>query len=274
MPLGGAPNLKPRSTSSEPLRSTPISDFDAQQYYQDFQNRKPNHQNASEIIKELSQGLKKAEVEAQVDEDYKYFIPRCQQAKILSFDVIFKYIVMKKLSYNAQKATEMARWVTEHSSSLFATLVCRERSEDICSLVEEGVSDGDLPLRRKFSGHTFYFQKQSGDIISAMQHWDLEDLKEFGKAQYQFIAPVFTPGQREVYGDNIILPFIRHNGIITMEPTYGGYSRVFQKSIHPSHHEFWDRSTPQVISGVLRCSIPFTDFYALGTRKACGHQTT
>lgn len=274
MPAGGEPNLTPRLTSSETLRSNPVSDFDAQIYHQEFQKCRRNHQDVSQIITKLKESLKETRVEAQIGEQYKYFTPRCQQAKILSFNVIFKYIVMTKLSDNAQKAAEMAREVAEHSRSLFATLVYKERSEHICSLVEEGVSDGDLPLERKDSGDRCHFQKQSGDIISTMQHWDSKALMQFGKTQFQFLAPVFTLGQQEVYGDNIILPFIKHDGKIVEEPSYGGYSQVFQKSIHPSHHEFWDRSTPQVIGNVPRCSMLCTDFHALGTRKACGHQTT
>lgn len=258
MPAGGEPNLTPRPASFETIRSTPFRDFDAQQYQQYFQYCRQNPRNVSEIIRNLKEGLRAAEVEAQVDEQYKYFIPRCQQAEILSFTVVFEYIVMKNFSYNAQKAIEMAKGIAENSRSLFATLVCKERSEDICSLVEEGVSDGDLPLSRKFSGHIFHFEKQSGEIISAMQHWDLGVLKRFGKAQYRFIAPVFKLGQQEAYGDNIILPFIRHDGNIKVETTFGGYSRVFQKSIHPSHHELWDRGTPQVIIG---CSQMFNTMY-------------
>jgi len=256
------------------LRSTTVSNFDAQQYHQHFQYCRQNPQNVSEIIRKLKEGLIAAEVEAQVDEQYKYFIPRCQQAGILSLTVIFQYIVTKNLSYNAQEAIEMAKGIAENSRSLFATLVCKERSEDICSLVEEGVSDRDLPLQRKFLGPIFQFQKQNGEIISAMKHWDLGVLKRFGKAQYRFIAPVFTLGQQVVYGDNIILPFIKHDSNIRVEPTYGGYSRVFQKSIHPSHHEFWDRGTPQVTVGVPKHLTSYTDFHAQGTPKTCGDQAT
>jgi len=189
-------------------------------------------------------------VEAHVDQQYSYFVPRCQQAEILSFGVIFDYISMKNPSYSHQRVSEIAENVAQHSTSLFATLVCIGRDEDICSLADEGVTDKDLPLERKSSGtrNAQCFTKRNGEVIKSIQYWGSQDVKEFGKAQYGFIAPIFTPGQQENYDSNVILPFIKPDGEIEKDPAYGGYSQVFRKAIHPSHHEFWDKSTPQVIA--------------------------
>lgn len=244
--------IMPDTASSKTPPSTALSDSDAHKYFLSIQSPEGSLKDAVIFAKTLRKRLENVEEEAHAGEEFIYFVPRCQQATIISFTAILEYIVLTNPSYDASKAIDIARWIENHSKSLFATLLYTKRGEDIYSLVEERICDKDLPFQRKpLSGDLkeFNLQRREGGFISTMQHWDQKDLRNFGKAQYKFIAPVFRPGQDKKYGDNIILPFIRRNDEVVVPPAYGGYSQVFQKAIHPSHHEFWDKSTCEVGSG-------------------------
>lgn len=115
---------------------------------------------------------------------------------------------------------------------------------DDCRGWAEHISDEQLPLKRIIGDwRDYYLKVRNGETIGSLKTWDDND-REFYKAQQLMTAPFFELGQHYNFDDTTVLPYIDFAAAEGEAKGYrgGGYSEIHIRSIHPSHHNFWDCS--------------------------------
>jgi len=126
---------------------------------------------------------------------------------------------------------------------VFAILACLKKGPEVRFLLSEGVSDKDLPFkRRRNENRDFELQRKSGEVIKAFESWSDNDIEEFDRIQWWMISPIFEDKGHYELEDATILPFIPFTtNSDTEQKKEGGYSEVYAARIHPAHHNFWPR---------------------------------
>ncbi|TVY20106.1 Cyclin-dependent kinase 6 [Lachnellula arida] len=170
-----------------------------------------------------------------------FFVPRAAQDELLTRDAIAKDIQARNPDIGEDTALESAEKARECAKQLFATLAYIRKGADICPLLQEGITDQDLPLVRASDG-SFSLQRRTGEPIKTFEEWNDEDLEQFDRVQYWMTAPVFQDKKHYNLDENAILPFMKFKSSETQQAKQGGYSEVFPVRIHPAHHEFWEPS--------------------------------
>jgi hypothetical protein len=122
-----------------------------------------------------------------------------------------------------------------------------KKGGEIYTLLREGVTDDDLPLRREFfneiDDRQWVLQGRTGKPIKTLDGWSRRSREKFSDVQRLMTSPVFDLGEHYELDDNIVLPFISFRmNEKALEFRGGGYSEVFIRHIHPSHHRFWEHS--------------------------------
>lgn len=132
---------------------------------------------------------------------------------------------------------------------IFAILAYMKKGSEICFLLRDGVSDQDLPLRRRHNDSgDFLLERESGVPIKTFERWDDKDREDFDRIQWWMLAPVFEDKEHYDLDDNIILPFIPfESNPETEKKKEGGYSEVYAVRLHPAHHMFWARARSEVL---------------------------
>lgn len=181
---------------------------------------------------------------------HSFFVPRSVQKDLITVPIVAKDILARNPSIGESLAAEYAKKTCEHAQRLYATLAYVKRGADICNLLDEGVTDKDLPLRRqpndrsKFALHRQEIQEDKGTVltilrpISAMLDWPDKALEKFDRVQWWMNAPVFVSGKRHIFDSETVLPFIECETQQEKEVGKGGYSKVYVRRIHHSHHDF------------------------------------
>jgi hypothetical protein len=174
-----------------------------------------------------------------------FFVPRRAQDELLTKDAIAKDIQARNADIGEEEALEYADKACECAKQLCATLAYVGKGANICRLLQEGITDRDLPLVRASDG-SFALQRQTGESIKTFEEWSDEDLEDFDRIQYWMTAPVFQDKKHYNLDENAILPFMKFKASETQQAKQGGYSEVFPVRIHPAHHEFWEASGSEV----------------------------
>lgn len=177
---------------------------------------------------------------------HSFIVPNSAQESLITINAVAKEI-QAGYRLGLEEAVERAEEVCQSARHLFAILAYMKRGAEICTLLEEGVSDTDLPLMRESDDqHRFALKRKSGKPIKIMEKWCDKDLEKFDRYQYWMTAPIFEDKQHYPLHDNTILPFFPVKPDAgTEEPKQGGYSEVYRVRVHPSHHKFWKRSAPE-----------------------------
>lgn len=137
---------------------------------------------------------------------------------------------------------------------VFAILVLCEKPNAIPRFLEEGVSDGDLPLHKLAAldnSPNIYnlSRKQEKTKLKCFSGWSYTAVWRFEEWQWTTIAPFFQRASRNdvkhlALQDQAALPFTQDSRFTYDTPTYerlefeGGFSNVFKVDIHPDHHGF------------------------------------
>ncbi|EON60848.1 CMGC/CDK protein kinase [Coniosporium apollinis CBS 100218] len=176
-----------------------------------------------------------------------FIVPNCAQESLITIAAVAKEIQAGN-RFGPAEAVERAKEVCQSARHLFAILAYMKRGAEICTLLEEGVSDKDLPLLRRSDGQQrFALKLKKGESLKTMEKWSDKDLEKFDRYQYWMTAPVFKDKRHYNLHDNTILPFIPFKpDAETEEPKQGGYSEVYPVRVHPSHHQFWKRSASEI----------------------------
>ncbi|KAJ0120691.1 protein kinase [Diaporthe amygdali] len=137
---------------------------------------------------------------------------------------------------------------------VLAILIIIQKTKDILKILEDGVSDSDLPLikvprPRDEKLFDLRLSREPATVLRGFQSWDQLSIRNFEEWQWTTLPLVFSrsKGHREVthhlLQDQIILPFVKTN--LGNEPHIshktaleGGFASVFKVAIHPQHHNF------------------------------------
>jgi hypothetical protein len=138
----------------------------------------------------------------------------------------------------------LAKKISLVAPKMFAILAYMKKGAEICSLLKDGLSDDDLPLKRKANGKGEYKLFRKPEVpIETFEHWSDRDVEDFDRYQYWMIAPVFEDRGHYELEDSHILPFMPYETTPETEKKHGGsYSVVYVARIHPAHHKFWGRT--------------------------------
>ena len=182
----------------------------------------------------------------------KFIVPQCAQQSLINESVVESAIRSEQPDINGTELVDYVQKICQDARRLFATLAYMRKEGEICRFVRDGVTDDDLPLRRKFDNGDDYVQwrleGKYGKRIEALESWKTRHREKFSNTQCLMTSPVFELRKHYELDNGIILPFIgfTHEEGKELEFRGGGYSEVLIKCIHPSHHTFWERSTSTV----------------------------
>jgi hypothetical protein len=149
------------------------------------------------------------------------------------------------------------------ATKLFALLLCHWGiSRDILKLIEEGISDTDLPFTRVYQNSRGYTlakkEHDSGDlkdhqacVIKTFSTWRAADLVPLLREQWMVLSPVFgaeLPGVSPHYEFEhwTILPFVEDQERVEGGMKYSGYSESWTLRIHPAHQNIILPADPSV----------------------------
>jgi hypothetical protein len=125
--------------------------------------------------------------------------------------------------------------------------------ETIFELLEERISDADLPLRPLDESAPFKVRrrKYEGSPVQCLRSWGPTKIKAFCNEQWAMVSPFFARGdhngvQHYRLEPQDILPFTEDSRDKLVEGQKsgvlqsGGFGEVFKVRIHPDHHNFHD----------------------------------
>ncbi|CZR67922.1 uncharacterized protein PAC_17821 [Phialocephala subalpina] len=174
-----------------------------------------------------------------------FLIPRSALKKLITPANVAQDLQSSNPDTSDTEAEEYASTICFCARRLYATLAYIKKSADIKELLEEGITDNDLPfLRQPNKRSRFALHRRNGEAIKTLEAWEDSRLKKFDRYQWWMNSPVFKLN-KEPYelNDKTILPFVDFEmpeGIETKKQ--GGYSEVYPVRVHPAHHEFWHSS--------------------------------
>lgn len=175
----------------------------------------------------------------------KYIVPRDQMELLITEPVVTEEI---RDYVEDEKVTKYSRQICNCSKQLFSALAYARKTADIICLVDGGITDEDLPFRRNLEKQETldlqcFLEGKKGKRIQSLENWTRKEREKFSQKQHMFTAPVFERGQHHDLDAHAILPFLdpERNDNNCRQASGGGYSKVFKRTIHPSHHNFWER---------------------------------
>ncbi|KAF2796752.1 kinase-like protein, partial [Melanomma pulvis-pyrius CBS 109.77] len=131
----------------------------------------------------------------------------------------------------------LAQTICESAPRLFATLGYIKKEREIAHLLDEEISDKDLPFEIQKSTtpeNKYALQGKGGKKIKCIAQWTDKVSEKFHRHQWWMNAPVFKEGVHHDLDNNDMLPIINR----TAATIAGGFSKVYLAEIHSSHHNF------------------------------------
>lgn len=177
-----------------------------------------------------------------------FIVPISAQELLITATNIERDILARDHNISPAEAKHVAEKACLVARKLFAILAYMKKGLEICSLLNDGVSDYDLPLTRKCDDKgEFTLERDSGEPIETFKKWSKSNIEKFDRIQWWMIAPVFEVKEHYELDDSIILPFtpFKTNAEIEWKKE-GGYSEVYAVRVHPSHHKFGELLEPEV----------------------------
>ncbi|KAK0609728.1 kinase-like domain-containing protein [Bombardia bombarda] len=155
--------------------------------------------------------------------------------------------------YNAHHTNMDGKSMFTSRRKLFAVLSLLEKVASIDDFIRLNIHDNDLPFILKKSNrpgpYNCFVHKDAKDVekaepLGCFEGWKDLELEGFNANQWQFLAPYFAFGTKDVpkvqhysYEDNVILPFIKSEGDDDDDDAReGGFSDVWRVRIHHAHH--------------------------------------
>lgn len=177
-----------------------------------------------------------------------YIVPTCALESLITVGNIEKDIGARSDGIEHDKIKDVAEEVCRIARKVFAILAYMKMGPEIFSLLRDGVSDADLPLRwGRNDEREFILERKSGMHIDTFNGWTDDNIEDFERFQWWMLAPVFDDKEHYELDDNIILPFIPFKtNAETEQKKEGAYSEVYAVRCHPAHHSFWKRSRSEV----------------------------
>lgn len=181
------------------------------------------------------------------EETHRFFIPESSKKEILTKDVIMTELEVSHQGIDEAVANDRANVVFERAKNLFGILAYMKKGGEVWALIEEGISDADLPFERcQGEADPFSLRRKSGEKV--LQQWERKERETFSREQWCMLAPVFEDKKHHVLHKNTVLPFITIDSGRGEQGSLsgGGYSEVFTTRIHNAHHMFSDYWTAEV----------------------------
>jgi hypothetical protein len=173
---------------------------------------------------------------------HDYLVPICKQRSLITVENIKKDILEGDENIKPAEIEDVVAKVYDIAPKVFVTLAYMKRGHEICGLLRDGISDKDLPLSIKKNELGYFTLERISQVpIKTFERWDDDEKEDFDRIQWWMMAPVFRSKEHHELDESAILPFIPFEGNEeTEEKKEGGYSEVYARLIHPSHHNFWD----------------------------------
>jgi hypothetical protein len=186
--------------------------------------------------------------QARIPYQREFFIPLSELEKLITASVV-EEILNENRDMKPADARTYANRVEQSSKKLFAILSYLKNGTAIRSLLDNKLSDQDLPFKLTVEDWSLW-RREPEERIQAFDKWDDQKREDFERIQWWMIAPVFDKENLDclMLANEAILPFIpieeheKENGEIPYMKM-GGYSEVTAYRIHPAHHNFWDWDT-------------------------------
>lgn len=178
-----------------------------------------------------------------------FIVPRCRQESLITVPAVAKDIRTGDSTISEEVALKFAKQACQSARKLYATLAYVKKGPDICGLLQEGITDEDLPLVPIAKGdRENALHRRDGTSISTFENWADKHLEKFDRVQWWMTAPVFKEGAHYELDDKEMLPFIPFTDNDNVPETKrGGYSEVYPVRVHPSHHEFWENKSKSAV---------------------------
>ena len=162
------------------------------------------------------------------------------------------------------------------ATRIFAILLASSMDiqEGICDLLDEGITDVNLPFVRvplygverggRSSSSSFTLAKyehtncqregHAGCGIRALSNWGRFQIETLSRDQWLALAPVFRRASKGIphyhFEDNTVFPFTEDDENNNEKLKSGGYSEVWPVRIHPAHQDIIRSSDPSVSSNL------------------------
>jgi hypothetical protein len=202
-------------------------------------------------LRRLQEGLKAVRVPCSVDQPQE-FIPPTALQRLLEDNV--EDFLREKSLVDADRVPSFKELILEKAPKLSATLIDLKKEKFMTPLLQEGITDDDLPfIKPRTKGIFTSLLTRKGQPIRTLKDWDSQSIENFWKKQYRVLSPIFRQGEHYELDVLHPLPFIDIDTTPDYEPSAaGGYGKVTQKYIHPDHHELGDPRVRDVsLQGVL-----------------------
>jgi hypothetical protein len=173
---------------------------------------------------------------------HDYFVPICKQKSLITVESIKQDILEGGDNIELAEIEDVAAKVYNTAPKMFAALAYMKKGHEICALLRDGISDKDIPLSvGKNEEGDFTLERVSQVPIKTFERWNDDEKETFDRIQWWMMAPVFKSKEHYDLDESTILPFIPFEGNEeTEKKKEGGYSEVYARLIHSSHHNFWD----------------------------------
>lgn len=184
-------------------------------------------------------------------EGNQYFIPADKLEELVTLNSIEGEIKECHISFAHDEASyQFAERISKTAPKLFAILVLIQKSRFISSFLIEGLDDAHLPFIRSNKSVTGgKFKLCSGlhpnQPIACMDKWRKPRVEEFARVQWYVLAPIFEQSDEVLHytlNDNCVLPFLGRS----KSCDEGGFSTVYEITIHPAHQFLLNSSSPKV----------------------------
>jgi hypothetical protein len=195
-----------------------------------------------EMSKPLRQQLDEAKQRISKS-DFSWIIPKCQLDAIITYENVVSDISLKSPDLSDDKVHDYAKIVVDKAKSLYASLVLSNRNASVQGLLDEEISDADLPLmycrpEKKQPGTAqTSFSTSSGRPVKSFENWSEDYKLKFAERQWSTLVKVFGLGEHYELNKNDLLPFMPLEECEDVHK-HGAYGKVYPARIHPSHHEF------------------------------------
>ncbi|KAE9377375.1 kinase-like protein [Stipitochalara longipes BDJ] len=196
----------------------------------------------SKSVHWLKEQLENARLECPM-RHHSFIVPKDVQESLITESTIAEDIQARSPDISEKEARDYAKTACQHARCLYATLAYIKRGADICALLNEGITDEDLPLVRKPNDRTAPLYLRRGDLVlvKTMKTWKPKHRENFDRVQWWMTSPLFKYGEHYSLDEKAVLPFVSLDANeASLGKKQGGYSEVYPVRIHPAHHDFWE----------------------------------
>lgn len=184
-------------------------------------------------------------------EGNQYFIPADKLEELVTVHSIEDELKERDTHFaHSEARRQSAERILKTSPKLFAILVLIQRSQFIGGFLDEGLDDSHLPFIRSdknVTGGNFKLcsRLHPNQPIACIDRWRKSRINEFDRVQWCVLAPIFEQSEEVLHytlNDNCVLPLLERSKSCEK----GGFSTVYEITIHPSHQFLHKSSNPKV----------------------------